>query len=111
MQLTTSDRTLPPAILEGLRSRWLEQSREMRAYYRGLSHRPRALHRRVFQLAQAVDGAEARAEVIRRLFGRPQWGDSFPAEIRAWLESMGLPVTSMDGAADGLGPHPELAPG
>ena len=39
----------------------------------------------------------------------PQEAETFRKEIRAWLESMGLPITSMDAAAGGLVQHPELA--
>jgi hypothetical protein len=100
---------LAPEIAEGLRSRWLEESRAMRAYYRGLSHRPGSLDRKMFQLSKVVDGTEARSEVIGRLLGRPKWPDAYPRQIRAWLESIGHTVATADDVAEA--PRAALARG
>jgi glycosyltransferase involved in cell wall biosynthesis len=102
---------LPPAVAEGLRSRWLDESREMRAYYRGLGQRSRALDRRMFQLAKVVDGAEARSEMIRRMLGQPRWPDTFPDQMRSWLSSLGLRVAAADLAAGDSAADPALAGG
>ena len=100
---------LAPAVAEGLRARWLHESREMRAYYRGLGHRPRALDRRVFQLAKAVGGAEPRSEILRRLWGQPGWPDTLPDRLRSWLESLGSPVVITDVGNGDVVTRPALA--
>lgn len=83
----------------------------MRDYYRGLSHRPGSLDRKVFQLSKVVDGAEARSEVIRRLLGRPRWPDAYPGQVRSWLESLGQSVAALDDVAGDASPQPQLARG
>jgi glycosyltransferase involved in cell wall biosynthesis len=88
---------LDPAVVGGLRSRWLDQMREMRVYYRGLGRRPSAVDRRVFQITQLLDGPTVRSEVVGRLLGKPRWPDAAPDQIRQWLESLELgPVASPD---------------
>jgi hypothetical protein len=95
---------LDPAVVAGLRSRWLELTHEMRAYYRGLGHRPNAVDRRVFQIARLLDGPATRSEVVGRLLGKPRWPDTAPDQIREWLESLGLgPVASAEPQA-----HPDM---
>ena len=83
----------------------------MRAYYRGLGHRSRALDRRMFQLAKVVDGPETRSEVIRRMLGHPRWPDTFPEQMRAWLVSLGLRVAAADVGAGGSASDAALARG
>jgi len=88
---------MDPAVVEGLHARWLDQMRELRTYYRELGRRPSAVDRRVFQLAQMIDGSSVRSEVVGRLMGKPKWTDAAPDEIRQWLESLELgPVASPD---------------
>ena len=71
--------------------------RELRTYYRELGRRPSAVDRRVFQLAQMIEGSSVRSEVVGRLMGKPKWTDAAPDEIRQWLESLELgPVASPD---------------
>ena len=94
--VTASEPHLPPAVTAGLRSHWLESSRTLRAYYRGLAHRPRALDRRLYQLATAAGRSDASSEVLGRLLGRPKWPDTFPDEMRTWLESLGLTTFSAE---------------
>ena len=94
--VTVAQPYLLPSVAAGLRSRWLEESREMRDYYRGLGHRPGSLDRKVFQLSKVVDGAEARSEVIRRLLGRPRWPDAYPGQVRrGWSRSVRASPRSM----------------
>ena len=109
--VTVAQPYLLPSVAAGLRSRWLEESREMRDYYRGLSHRPGSLDRKVFQLSKVVDGAEARSEVIRRLLGRPRWPDAYPGQVRSWLESLGQSVAALDDVAGDASPQPQLTRG
>lgn len=88
---------LHPAVVEGLRSHWLDRAREMRTYYRALDRRAGAVDRRLFQLSQLCKGSSARSEIIGRLFGKPRWPEAAPAEIQRWLESIGLgPVATCD---------------
>jgi hypothetical protein len=88
---------MDPAVVAGLHARWLDQMRELRTYYRELGRRPSAVDRRVFQLAQMIDGSSVRSEVVGRLMGKPKWTDAAPDEIRLWLESLELgPVASPD---------------
>jgi hypothetical protein len=89
---------LAPAVLLGLRSRWLDVSSDMRSYYAGLLHRRNTLHRRLFQLTQLFSGtAAARSQMIDVLVGRKKWTDAAPAEIRLWLESIGAgPVIELE---------------
>jgi len=102
---------LAPVVADRLRSRWLAESREMRAYYQGLSERPGSIDRKVFQFSKVVDGSEARSEVIRRLAGRPKWTEAFPGEVRSWLESLGMPIATADDAASATPTPPELTRG
>ncbi len=62
---------MDPAVVAGLHSRWLDQMRELRTYYRELGRRPSAVDRRVFQLAQILDASP------RPCRGRrpPDWED------------------------------------
>jgi glycosyltransferase involved in cell wall biosynthesis len=88
---------MDPAIVSGLRSRWLDRMRDMRKYYRGLVRRPSTVDRRAFQVSQFFEGSTVRSEVLGRLMGKPRWTDAAPEEIRDWLESVGLgPVASLD---------------
>ena len=85
------ERYLDPAVAAGLKSHWLDWTRDKKMYYTGLRKRQNVYRRRMFQLAQLFFGTiAARSEVIRRVCGRPKWGDVAPAEIRLWLESLGL---------------------
>lgn len=87
----TCEAYLDPSIVSGLRLRWLDWSKEIRTYYSGLRRRRNHLSRRIFQISQVFNGtAAARSELIGRLFGRQKWPDAAPAEIRLWLESIGL---------------------
>ncbi len=82
---------LAPAIVAGLREQWLPQSKEMRTYYAGLRSRKNTLARRVHQFGQLFHGGRnARSEVLGRLFRKPKWGDIAPAQMRSWLESLGI---------------------
>jgi glycosyltransferase involved in cell wall biosynthesis len=82
---------LEPAVLSGLRYRWLDWSKDMRIYYAGLRHRRNVLRRRLFQLSQLFKGtAAARSQLICRLFGKQQWPEFAPAEMQRWLEANGL---------------------
>jgi glycosyltransferase involved in cell wall biosynthesis len=84
------------AVVAGLKSHWLDWSREMRAYYSGLHHRSGAVDRRLFQLSQVLAGTPtARSEVIGRLAGKPTWPEVAPVEIRRWLESVGIDPVAM----------------
>ncbi len=80
---------LDTAVLAGLKSHWLDWSKEMRTYYTELRHRPSAWQRRLFQLSQFLGGTRAaRSEVISRVVGRPKWDETGPGKIRLWLESL-----------------------
>jgi glycosyltransferase involved in cell wall biosynthesis len=94
--LRRSERLLDPAIFSGIRSYWLDWSRDMDVYYSGLRNRPNVLEKRLFQLSQVVAGPRrARREILRRLAGRPKWPDAAPVEMRRWLESLGyVPLVS-----------------
>jgi len=82
---------LEPAVISGLRSRWLNLSSDMRSYYAGLRHRRNVLRRRLYQLSQAFGGTRAaRSEMIGALVGKQKWMETAPNEIRTWLESIGL---------------------
>lgn len=89
---------LTPEVVAVLESGLLDKARAMRTYYAGLRQRRKPLDRRLFQLAQLFGGpATVRSEIFGRLFGRPKWPDIAPAEIRSWLESIGLrPLIPVD---------------
>ena len=80
---------LAPQVLAGVKEHWLTWSSDMRNYYRGLRIRPNVLQRRLFQVWQASKRA-VRSEWIQQFSGRPKWPDRAPADIRNWLESIGL---------------------
>ena len=87
---------LPSAVAASLESHVLDRAKHMRAYYHTLRHLGDDRHRRrAFQLAQVFAGPMAiRREILGRLIGRAKWSDSAPAEIRLWLEQLGLrPIT------------------
>lgn len=98
---------LPPQVAEGLTTRWVPHSRKMRGYYAGLRHRRQVFARRGFQLQQALLGSAAvRAEILGRTMGRPKWVEQAPAELRAWLESLGMTpieIVSHSASADRYG--------
>ncbi len=82
---------LEPAIAAGLRSRWLDWTRDMTIYYNELRRRRSALRRKLYQIEQLFSGtAAARSEIVGRLFGRPRWHEVAAVNIRLWLESIGL---------------------
>jgi glycosyltransferase involved in cell wall biosynthesis len=82
---------LDPIVADGLRSHWLDWTRDMRRYYSALRHRRNVLRRRLFQVSELFTGtAAARSQLIGRLLARPKWSEIAPAEIRLWLESLGL---------------------
>ena len=81
---------LTAQVVADLESHWLRWTREMMEYYRNLLDRPDAMHRRLYQLSCALNGASVpRWEIARRLTGRPKWPDIAPMEIQGWLESRG----------------------
>jgi len=81
---------LSPELMAGLESEWVPGSRSMRDYYTSLANKG-TLRRRFFQIAQAYSGdAIARFEVRQRILGQPTWFDRFPADLKKWLESIGL---------------------
>jgi glycosyltransferase involved in cell wall biosynthesis len=84
-----SEPYLDPRVVEGLKTRWLDLTGEMRQYYRGLGHRSSALERRFFQLTQLFDET-TRSEVVSRMMGKPRWPDTAPEQFREWLESLGM---------------------
>jgi glycosyltransferase involved in cell wall biosynthesis len=92
--IDTCEPYLAPAVLSGLRSRWLDMSSDMRSYYANLRHRRSTRGRRLFQLGQVFGGsAAAHSQLIGALFGRKKWGETAPTAIRLWLESIaGGPV-------------------
>ena len=82
---------LDPSVVAGLKSHWMDWTRDMRTYYAGLRYRQSALPRRLYQLAQVFNGTKAaRSEIFGQLLRKPKWGDVAPTEIRLWLESLGL---------------------
>jgi glycosyltransferase involved in cell wall biosynthesis len=81
---------LQPAVLAGLRSYWLERTRDLRAYYYALWQSPGFLSRRLHQARKVLFGpSAARSEVMSRMFGRAKWPVAGPSELSAWLESLG----------------------
>jgi glycosyltransferase involved in cell wall biosynthesis len=92
---------LPSAVVAALNSWLLDISKEMRTYYRGLrKRRHSAIRRRLFQSSQLLGGTKAvRSEIVGRFLGRTKWPDRFPAEMRLWLESKGLPSVALEKAA------------
>ena len=80
---------LAPEVAAGLRHRWLSLTSNMRSYYSGLRIRPNVLNRRLFQASQ-IHKKAVRSEIINRLRGNPTWDARFTAEMRSWLESLGL---------------------
>jgi glycosyltransferase involved in cell wall biosynthesis len=81
---------LPPKLVSGLRSYWLSWTKDMRTYYNAL-HCRRLLQRRLYQCGQLFAGTKAaRHEIVRRLSGKPTWGDEESNQLRWWLESLGL---------------------
>lgn len=87
----TSERFLHPAVAAGLRSHWVQWTKDMRSYYSGLRNRPSSLHRRFYQAGQLFHGtAAARSQITGQLFGKPKWPEIAPTEMRRWVESLGL---------------------
>ena len=85
------EKYLEPSVVAGLKSHWLDWTRDMRAYDREcLRLRRNGLRRRLYQVAQLFKSTAARYQIVGRLFGKPGWGEVAPAEIRHWLESLGL---------------------
>jgi hypothetical protein len=82
---------LDPSVVAGLKSYWIDWTRDVRSYYAGLRYRPSVLSRRLYQVAQVFNGTKAaRSEVLGRLLKKPKWRDIAPTEMRLWLESLGL---------------------
>ena len=78
-----------PDVADGLRSRWLGVSREMRNYYAGLRERRQLARRRLFQAMQFLLGGSAvRSEMLARARAATRWPDAAPKEIRTWLEAL-----------------------
>ncbi len=89
--LLACEADLAPAVVAGLKSHWLNWSRDMRNYYADLRQRRSALRRRQYQVGQLFNGtAAARSEIVGQLFGKSKWLEVAPTEIRLWLESVGL---------------------
>jgi hypothetical protein len=81
---------LAPGVVTGLKSHWLDSSRDLRSYYRSLRELKNPLHRRLYQMSQLFSGPEAaRSEVIDRLRRRPKWSDRVVRDLQHWLESIG----------------------
>lgn len=80
---------LAPEVVAGLKAYWLKRSTDMRSYYKGLRRRPGFFERKLFQLSQAKNKSVC-AELIQRAVGNSKWPERAPAEIRRWLESLGL---------------------
>jgi hypothetical protein len=88
---------LDSAVVAGLKSHWLEWTRELRAYCAGLRHRPGVMRRRFYQLGQVFNGTAARSQLVGYILGRPAWPRTAHDEIRSWIESVGLgPVIASD---------------
>jgi hypothetical protein len=80
-----------PSVVAGLKSHWLNWTREMMTYDREcLRLRRNGPRRRLYQTAQLFNSRAARYQMVGRLFGKPRWGELAPAEIIRWLESLGL---------------------
>jgi glycosyltransferase involved in cell wall biosynthesis len=85
------EKYLEPSVVAGLKSHWLDWARDMRAYEQEcLRLRWNRLRRRFYQAAQFFNSTAARYQIVGRLFGKPRWTELAPAEIRRWLESLGL---------------------
>jgi hypothetical protein len=85
------EKHLDPSVADGLKAHWLDWTRCMRAYDREcLRLRRNGLQRRLHQVERLFNSTSARSQIVGRLFGKPRWGHIAPAEIRRWLESLGL---------------------
>ena len=85
------EKHIDPSVLAGLNSHWMNWARELRAYNREcLRLRRNVLRRRLYQMAQLFTSSAVCRQIVGRLFGKPNWREAAPAEIRRWLESLGL---------------------
>jgi glycosyltransferase involved in cell wall biosynthesis len=82
---------LEPSVVSGLKLHWLDWTRDLRAYDRQCRRlRRNGVRRLLYQMAKLFNCTAARSQIVGRLFGKPGWGEVAPAEIRRWLESLGL---------------------
>jgi hypothetical protein len=90
--VATCEAYLPPAVLAGLKSHWLDWTRDITAYKRECRRLQRSgIRRRIYQLTQVFNGtAAARYHMVGRFLGRPRWPEQAAAEMRRWPESLGL---------------------
>ena len=89
--IQTCEPFLAPEVIRDLEEHWLDRARQMRTYYRHLRDERDPFRRRLFQMSQLFDGSgAARSEVIARLRGQPKWTSRGPAEVKRWVESMGI---------------------
>jgi len=85
------ERYLAPSVVERLNSHWLDWTRELRAYDQECVRLGRKeLRRRSYQVTRLFNSTAVRNQIVGRLFGQPRWTELAPAEIRSWLESLGL---------------------
>jgi glycosyltransferase involved in cell wall biosynthesis len=85
------EKHIDPSVLAGLNSHWMNWARELRAYnHECLRLRRNGLRRRLYQMVQLFTSSAVRRQIVGRLFGKPDWQEAAPAEIRRWLESLGL---------------------
>jgi glycosyltransferase involved in cell wall biosynthesis len=114
-----SETHLAPAVLAGLRSHWLEWTREMMAYYGDLFARRSVRDRRLYQMSRLFNGGTAaRHEVIRRVCGKPKWPDIAPLAMQRWLVSLGIGPVLVSEVGENIDPDgrqgsqesPEVSP-
>jgi glycosyltransferase involved in cell wall biosynthesis len=82
---------LEPSVAAALKSHWLAWTRDLRAYDQEcLRLRRKEQQRRLYQVTRLFNSTAVRNQIVGRLFGKPRWTEVAPAEIRRWLESLGL---------------------
>jgi hypothetical protein len=82
-------RFLPPRLQRELISRWSIQAKMFRAFDQEIALRRSPLQRRGFIARQLLAGSvPARLHVRTKAFGQRSWRESFPDQVRRWLDDV-----------------------